>query len=93
MQAPCLIFGIGLHLGAVQYGNVDSAERIDFTGLGQAVNIATQVESLFGELQQPVLYPETFANALTGDSTEISHRVLKGLKEPIGIFAPALRKL
>ena len=84
-----LDFGIGLHFGAVQYGNVGSAERIDFTVLGQAVNIAARVESLCGELQQPVLYSETFANALTGDSTEISHRVLKGLKEPIGIFAPA----
>ena len=57
------------------------------------MNIAARVESLCGELQQPVLYSETFANALTGDSTEISHRVPKGLKEPIGIFAPARRKL
>lgn len=84
-----LDFGIGLHLGAVQYGNVGSAERIDFTVLGQAVNIAARVESLCGELQQPVLYSATFANALTGDSTEISQRVLKGLKELMGIFVPA----
>ena len=32
--------GIGLHIGTAMYGNVGSADRLDFTVIGPAVNLA-----------------------------------------------------
>jgi adenylate cyclase len=37
-------FGIALHAGDVMYGNIGAANRLDFTVVGPAVNLATRLE-------------------------------------------------
>ena len=38
--------GIGLHIGTVMYGNVGAPDRLDFTAIGPAVNLAFRLEGL-----------------------------------------------
>ncbi len=73
-----LRFGIGLHFGEVLYGNVGSKTRIDFTVLGQAVNIAARIENLCGGLGRPVLFSEQFAERLGEPTTLVAREILKG---------------
>ena len=79
---------VALHMGTVQYGNVGAAGRQAFTVIGPAVNIASRIESLCGDLGQSVLISKTVAEA-AGDPRLRScgdHR-LKGLAYPIEVFS------
>jgi adenylate cyclase len=54
-------FGVALHIGEVLYGNVGSTNRLDFTCIGPAVNLAARIEKLSGELGRTILTSEEFA--------------------------------
>ncbi len=73
-----LRFGIGMHFGEVLYGNIGSKTRIDFTVLGQAVNIAARIEGLCGKLDRSILFSQDFADRLAGPTTLVGEEVLKG---------------
>ena len=36
--------GVGLHVGTTSYGNIGGRQRLDFTVIGRAVNIASRIE-------------------------------------------------
>ncbi|WP_299685925.1 adenylate/guanylate cyclase domain-containing protein [uncultured Tateyamaria sp.] len=82
-------FGTGIHYGALLYGNVGARERIDFTVLGQSVNIAARVEAFCGRLGAPILVSDTVAQAVGQDMVHVSTEPLKGLDAPMPLFAPA----
>jgi adenylate cyclase len=54
---------IALHLGDVLYGNVGTADRLDFTVIGPAVNEASHIETLCQPPGYNVLVSEAFAGA------------------------------
>ncbi|KIC50139.1 adenylate/guanylate cyclase domain-containing protein [Tateyamaria sp. ANG-S1] len=82
-------FGTGIHFGKLLYGNVGARERLDFTVLGQSVNIASRVEAFSGRLNEPVLLSDTAAH-LTGMPTRhVSTETLKGVDDPMPLHAPA----
>ena len=54
-------FGLALHLGQVLYGNIGSGNRLDFTCIGPAVNLAARIEKLTGKLKRTILASDDFA--------------------------------
>jgi len=60
-------FGIALHVGEVTYGNVGGQDRLDFTVIGPAVNLATRIERLCKTSGNRVLVSSEFRTALNGD--------------------------
>ena len=81
-----LKFGIGVHFGEVLYGNVGSKSRIDFTVLGQAVNIAARIEGLCSEYDKPILFSQDVADRLTEPTTLVGAEILKGNDEKSNIL-------
>ncbi len=79
-------FGVGMHFGEVLYGNIGSTTRIDFTVMGQAVNVASRIESLCGKLNRPVLFSQVFADRLAGPSTLLSQEILKGQEQATNVL-------
>lgn len=86
---PELQFGIGMHFGDVLYGNIGSTSRLDFTVLGQTVNVAARIEGLCGKLGQPILFSQDFANRLDEPAAVVANEQLKGLKGDVPILSPA----
>lgn len=63
-ERPITSVYVGLHVGAVFYGNIGSADRLDFTVVGPAVNEASRIASMCRSVDRPLLISSTFAHAL-----------------------------
>ena len=68
---PVMDLDIALHLGDVFYGNVGSADRLDFTVIGPAVNEASRIEILCEQHDRNLLISETFARAATNSADRL----------------------
>lgn len=79
-------FGIGLNFGEVLYGNIGSSARLDFTVMGQAVNIAARIEGLCDATGRPLLFSQQFAAHLPEQAIPVSEALLKGQKGKSTIF-------
>lgn len=83
-----LDFGTALHLGEVAYGNVGAPGRLDFTVIGQAVNVASRVEALTKVLGKPILCTQEIADYMTAGLEPLGKHDVRGLDEPVALFGP-----
>jgi len=59
---PPFVVRIGIHLGDAVVGNVGSAERMNYTVLGNSVNLAARLEGLNKEYRTTILVSEAVRN-------------------------------
>jgi adenylate cyclase len=86
-----LSVGVGLNSGPVVAGNVGGAGRLEFSVIGDAVNIAARVESATRQTGDAVLIAERTKELLTGTEIRFVERpglTLKGKTQPVDIYAP-----
>jgi adenylate cyclase len=77
-------FGVALHVGKVLYGNIGGGNRLDFTCIGPAVNLAARLEKIAGRLHRTVVASEGFADTCAGGWDDLG-------EFPIAGFAKAER--
>ncbi len=76
-------FRVGLDRGHVIIGNIGAAERLEYTVIGDAVNVASRMSGL-GEGGEVVLPKETFDAAGDGFSFEnMGDMNVKGVSDPL----------
>lgn len=63
-ERPVTSVYVGLHIGAVFYGNIGSVDRLDFTVVGPAVNETSRIASMCRSVDRPLLISSAFAAAL-----------------------------
>ena len=80
--------GFAIHLGEVAYGNIGAEDRLDFTVIGAAVNIASRLEGLCGKLGVPWLVSDAVAGEVDGELTDLGLHALKGVKGPMRVWGP-----
>ena len=88
-----LSVGIGLNSGAVVAGNVGGAGRLEFSVIGDAVNVAARVESATRQTGDAVLIAERTRELLAGVQMDFAERpglMLKGKTQPVAIYAPVV---
>jgi adenylate cyclase len=81
-----LRFGLALHVGEVLYGNIGGGNRLDFTCIGPAVNLAARIEKLAGQLGRVILASEDFARHCAHDFSGIGQFNLAGFGAPRSVF-------
>ncbi len=79
--------GIGLHLGEVFFGNIGAPRRLDFTVIGEAVNIASRVEGLCKPLKRNILLSSQMANLQEGGTHSLGPQSLKGMQKTEELFS------
>jgi adenylate cyclase len=84
-----LRFGMALHCGDVEFGNIGAPRRIDFTVIGPAVNHASRLQDLTKVVQRPLVLSDSFAETLGKPLQPIGSHVLRGVREPVEVFVPA----
>ncbi|KAH3767062.1 adenylate cyclase [Pelomyxa schiedti] len=81
---------IGLHTGEVNAGNVGSSQRLNFTVLGNTVNLASRLEPLNKELHTSVLVSDSIRTACCSHHQAhaftwraIGHIQVRGFQAPV----------
>jgi adenylate cyclase len=82
-----LAFGIGLHWGEVEFGNIGTRDRLDFTVIGPAVNLASRLQDLTKIVGTPILASAEFAAAATRALHGLGGRRVRGLSGGVEVFA------
>src|SRR4029077_19423043 len=86
---PGLRFGLALHIGEVLYANIGSANRLDFTCIGPAVNFAARLEKLTGQLGRAILASDEVARHSPGDFVALGEFTLPGFSAAQSVFGLA----
>ncbi len=79
---------IGINTGEAIVGNIGSNKRMDFTVVGDAVNVAARLQELAKEVEADTLISESTFAALEGEFevVPVPAMVLRGRKEPTKIY-------
>ena len=82
-------FGLALHVGEVLYGNIGGGNRLDFTCIGPAVNLAARIEKLTGDVGHTILASGEFARHCPSEFAPIGEFVLRGFGTARAVFGLA----
>lgn len=84
-------FGVGLAMGPATVGRIGSENRLDYTAIGNAVNLASRLCSSADDAE--ILVDLVAAEAIGSNITLVQREALflKGFDEPVPVFAAVVR--
>lgn len=85
---PQIKIGVGIHYGEVVMGNVGSSNRVDYTCIGDTVNLASRLESETKNFHTAIIVSEEVVNHLSiaVDKEYIDSIHVKGRKSEVEVY-------
>jgi adenylate cyclase len=79
-------FGVALHVGRILYGNIGGGNRLDFTCIGPAVNLAARLEKIASRLHRTVVASEGFAGICRGGWSDLGEFPIAGFSKAERVY-------
>jgi adenylate cyclase len=79
-------FGVALHVGRILYGNIGGGNRLDFTCIGPAVNLAARLEKMASRLHRTVVASNAFAEACPGGWEDLGEFPIAGFSKTERVY-------
>jgi len=79
-------FGLALHVGQVMYGNIGGGNRLDFTCIGPAVNLAARLEKVAAQMGQTIVASAEFAAHVPRQFIQRGECTVAGFAAPQAVF-------
>ncbi|MBA3516119.1 MAG: adenylate/guanylate cyclase domain-containing protein [Rhizobiales bacterium] len=88
-----LDMAIALHRGSVFFGNIGSKDRLDFTVIGPAVNLAARVEPLAKEVGRRLLLTQQVAALIDEKLEPLGEFGFRGVAGKVSLYAAAEQRV
>jgi adenylate cyclase len=79
-------FGVALHVGKILYGNIGGGNRLDFTCIGPAVNLAARLEKIAGRLHRTVVASAGFARICQNQWADLGEFPIAGFSKAERVY-------
>lgn len=79
-------FGVALHVGRILYGNIGGGNRLDFTCIGPAVNLAARLEKIAGRLGRTIVASGAFVGTCAADWQDLGEFPIAGFSRAEQVY-------
>ena len=79
-------FGVALHVGKILFGNIGGGNRLDFTCIGPAVNLAARLEKIAGRLHRTIVASAGFAGICQNQWTDLGEFPISGFSKAERVY-------
>ena len=88
---PRVKFGTGVNTGTCIVGNMGAETRLDYSVVGDAVNLGARLEAETRKQDTPILLSEyTYKETTNIACSKLGEVTVKGKEEPVKIYAPII---
>jgi adenylate cyclase len=79
-------FGVALHVGKILFGNIGGGNRLDFTCIGPAVNLAARLEKIAGRLHRTIVASAGFARICQSQWSDLGEFPIAGFSKAERVY-------